>query len=65
MPQEVTTSTTIEQRIPDCDIPVHLDDEIVVNAIRNGQIIQVYWNELTESERREAYNATFSPYSIY
>ena len=38
----------------------------LVNAIRfvNGRkrIVEVRWNELTESEQRQAYNAVFDPY---
>ncbi len=50
-------------RVVESDITQHVEDDITVNAIRNGKIVQVYWNELTDGEREEAvHNICFNEY---
>ena len=56
------TVTTLDVTRPD-DLAAHIDDEIRVNAIRNGQLVEVYWNDLTDDERTAARYAMFyNPY---
>lgn len=42
---------------------IHAEDDIKVNAIRHGKLVEVYWNELTDDERRVANNAMFQIYN--
>ncbi len=59
-------ATTLEQRIPESDVLPHIEDTSdLVNAVRNGCLVQVRWNDLTEAEKRQAYNSLFSPYELY
>jgi hypothetical protein len=42
-------------QILESDIIPHIEDEPeLVNAIRNGRLVQVSWNELTDEEQRAA-----------
>lgn len=38
----------------------HFQNDLV-NAIRDGKIVEIPWNQLTEAEKRQAYNALFNP----
>ncbi len=49
------TTTTTTSTIREDDFIVHIEDTELVNAIRGGKIVQVTWNELDESEKRQAY----------
>ncbi len=46
--------TPTDQRMSESDVLVHIQDTPLVNAIRDGKLVQVSWNELTEAERRAA-----------
>lgn len=48
--------------IAECDLQAHIEDDLEVNAIRNGQLVSVRWNELTDDERRAAYDVLFCIY---
>jgi len=43
------------------DLKEHIEDDLKVNAIRDGKLVEVFWNDLTEGERRAAYVALFDP----
>jgi len=43
------------------DLKEHIEDDLKVNAIRDGTLFEVFWNDLTEGERRAAYVALFDP----
>jgi len=43
------------------DLKEHIEDDLKVNAIRDGKLVEVSWNDLTEDERRAAYVAMFDP----
>ncbi len=50
-------STTAKQpnRVIESDVLVHIQDTPeLVNAIRNGKLIEMSWNELTPDEQRQA-----------
>ncbi len=50
-----TQNTVIE-----ADVLVHVEDTPgLVNAVRNGKLVQVSWNELTEDEQRAAHAVMF------
>ena len=38
----------------------HFQNDLV-NAIRDGKIVEIPWKDLTEAEKRQAYNALFNP----
>ncbi len=62
MPQTTSSIFTIDvARLMETDLEQHIEDDLEVNAIRDGKLVQVYWNALTEDERRAAYVATFHP----
>lgn len=63
--QQEATIPTLEQRIPESDILPHLEDDDIVNAIRDGRLVRIRWNDLYESEKRAAYDAIFRPCDIY
>ncbi|MBV9616406.1 MAG: hypothetical protein JO031_13185 [Ktedonobacteraceae bacterium] len=46
------------------DMQTHIEDSLTVNAIRDGLLIDVPWNELTDEERRAAYVTTFHIYEV-
>lgn len=56
-PIDPNTETGKRQEVTDID----LQQPIQSFAIRNGRIVPVDWNDLTESEKRDAYVAMFSP----
>ena len=45
------------------DLEQHIEDDLKVNAIRDGKLVEVPWNELTDDERRAAYVELFHMYS--
>lgn len=55
------TTPTLEHRIEQ-DMHQHIEDDLIVNAIRNGKLVQVHWNDLTEDERVAARNVLFGIY---
>jgi len=57
---QTATATLIRED----DTQAHIEDSLKVNAIRNGQLVEVYWNALTDDERRaarEAFLQSFEP----
>lgn len=46
------------------DLTSHIEDDLIVNAIRNGHLVPMRWNDLTPEERLAAYAATFNPCGI-
>ncbi len=44
------------------DLLQHSEDDLTVNAIRDGKLVNVFWNELTEAEKRAAYCDLFRIY---
>jgi len=36
-------------------------EPVIVSAIRDGKLVEVSWNDLTEGEKRDAYVALFHP----
>ena len=44
------------------DLEQHIEDDMKVNTIRDGKLVEVAWNELTEAERRAAYVGLFDIY---
>ncbi len=62
MPQTShSTSTVNVARMIEPDLKEHIEDDLKVNAVRDGKLIEVFWNDLTEDERRAAYVAMFDP----
>ena len=53
--------STIERAIEQ-DLRQHVEDHLVVSAIRDGKLVSVRWNELTLDERRAAQVVTFHLY---
>ncbi len=49
------TTTTTTSLVHEDDLMQHIEDTELVNAIRHGKIVQVTWNELDGSEKRQAY----------
>ncbi len=60
-PTTNSTPTVDVARIIETDLQAHVEDDITVNAIRDGKLVEVLWNDLTEGERRAAYVALFDP----
>ena len=59
----MNTTTSTSTLIRDDDMQQHIEDDLNVNAIRDGKLVEVYWNELTESEQQAArYNLFYNPY---
>jgi len=57
-----STATSVAPRqnlVIENEIPLHLEDACTVNAIRNGKLVAVRWNDLTDSEKRTANLVTF------
>ena len=56
-----------QKSMPESDLIPHIEDtpELIemVNAIRNGVMVQVSWNDLTQDERRAANAVTFALYN--
>jgi len=50
-----TTSTAT--LIREDDQAAHVEDSLLVNAIRNNKLVEVYWNDLTDDEQRAAREA--------
>ncbi len=62
MSQTTNSTPTVDvARIIETDLQAHVEDDITVNAIRDGKLVEVLWNDLTEGERRAAYVALFDP----
>lgn len=56
-------TTTQPNRVIESDQLQHIQDTPdLVNAIRDGKLVQVTWNELTPEERRAAECVTFALY---
>lgn len=45
----------------DPDWRAHIEDELRVGAIRNGELVTIPESQLTDDERRAAYWAMFAP----
>ncbi|HYU72388.1 MAG TPA: hypothetical protein VEL31_06880 [Ktedonobacteraceae bacterium] len=60
-PTSNSISTVDVARLIETDLQAHVEDDIKVNAVRDGKLVEVSWNDLTEDERRAAYVATFHP----
>lgn len=61
---EVSVPVRTGDLVTDHEILLHIEDEIKVNAIRGGRLVEVYWNALTDHERqaaREAFLSSFEP----
>lgn len=56
-----STSSTIERAI-ETDLQAHIEDGLTVNAIRDGRIVQIRWNDLSDAEKRAAQTVTFHLY---
>ena len=64
MPQTANTTSTVTHNaacITETDLTPHTEDDSKVNAIRDGKLVEVCWNDLTEDEQRAAYVALFDP----
>jgi len=62
MPQTPNSTPTVDVApIIEPDLAQHIDYRPTVNAIRDGKLIEVSWNDLTEDERRAAYVVMFNP----
>jgi hypothetical protein len=62
MPQTPNSTSPVDvARIIETDLVQHIEDDITVNAIRDGKLVEVFWNNLTEDEQRAAYVAMFDP----
>lgn len=51
-----------EASMPESDVLVHIEDTPLVTAIRDGRLIELSWNALTDDERRAANCVTFQIY---
>ncbi len=60
-PTSNSPSTVNVARMIEPDLKEHIEDDLKVNAIRDGKLVEVFWNDLTEGERRAAYVALFDP----
>ena len=60
-PTSNSPSTVDVARMIEPDLKEHIEDDLKVNAIRDGKLVEVFWNDLTEGERRAAYVALFDP----
>ncbi len=60
-PTSNSPSTVNVARMIEPDLKEHIEDDLKVNAIRDGKLVEVSWNDLTEDERRAAYVAMFDP----
>lgn len=58
----MTTISHPQTTIQESDLKQHVEDDIKVTAIRDGNLTEVFWNELTEDEKRAAYCNMFSIY---
>ncbi len=58
----MTTITRNYPQIEDDDLEQHIQDTPMFGAIRNGQICEITWNQLTPDEQRAAYTSTFEIY---
>jgi hypothetical protein len=59
-----TTPTT--NRVIESDLQQHIEDtDELVGAIRNGKLVQVRWNDLSEGEQRQAYHNMFLANNLY
>lgn len=54
------TATLIATRTDDQTVAQSSDNDLV-NAIRDGKLVEVRFYELTSDEKRAAYNALFNP----
>ncbi len=50
--------------IPDTDIAVHVEDDVMVTRIIDGKQVLVRWNDLPEDQRRAAYCNIFNIYGF-
>ena len=57
IPTHSTTDTENCQEVTNIEKP----EPVIVSAIRNGRIVSVDWNDLTEGEKRDAYVTMFHP----
>jgi hypothetical protein len=60
----MNATATIENIIK-TDLQAHIEDTDIVSAIRNGKLVNISWNELTEDEKRQAYNNMFLASGLY
>lgn len=44
------------------DLQQHIEDTPLVSAVRNGKLVELPWNALTDEERRKANNVLFHIY---
>ncbi len=58
----VATTLPVQTTIPESDLQAHIEDDLTVNAIRDGKLVEVHWNDLTEDERRAANVVMFHIY---
>lgn len=57
-----TIATAINTLVREDDLLQHIQDELTVNAIRDGKLVEVRWADLSEDEQRAAYCSTFHIY---
>ncbi|HYU72013.1 MAG TPA: hypothetical protein VEL31_04985 [Ktedonobacteraceae bacterium] len=62
MPQTIDSTSTVDVAcLIETDLKEHIEDDLKANAVRDGKLVEVAWNDLTEDERRAAYVALFDP----
>jgi hypothetical protein len=59
MSQTITKAIQTDYTRDETDLHAHIEDACTVNSIRNGKLVAVRWNDLTEEERRCANLVTF------
>jgi hypothetical protein len=63
--QTIPTTAPSVNRVIESDLSQRIEDTDLVNAIRNGKLVQVRWNDLTEAEQRQAYHNMFLATNLY
>jgi hypothetical protein len=62
---QTAIQATNQVATPQRAIRQHIEDTNLVNAIRNGKLVQVSWNQLTPDEKRAAYRNMFLASGLY
>lgn len=57
--------TWLPNTMPESDVLPHIEDTPLVNAIRDGKLVEVRWNRLTDEEQRQARARMFDLRSEY
>ena len=59
-----TINQVEQRRLADSDLQAHIEDGLIVQRMVNGQVVPCRWNDLTEEERRAAYESMFDPHGF-